>query len=77
MSMGSELLDDYAYERMYPFGRPSGVDPLWPARNGAIHVSQMSNLHIFNCMRIVGEDDEWYSVFQKELDRRFIHVGVI
>lgn len=70
MSIGSELLDDYAFELMHPFGCPSGADPLWPARSGAINVSQMSDLHILNCMRIVGEDDAWYYVFEKELERR-------
>lgn len=70
MSMGSELLDDYAFERMYPFGIPSGTDPQWNSRSGAIKVSQMSDSHIRNCMSIVGEDDAWYYVFQKELDRR-------
>lgn len=70
MSMGSELLDEYAFEMMYPFGQPSGADPQWKGRSGAIKVSQMSDRHIRNCMRIVGEDDDWYYVFQKELKRR-------
>nr|DAJ85311.1 MAG TPA: hypothetical protein [Caudoviricetes sp.]DAU56535.1 MAG TPA: hypothetical protein [Caudoviricetes sp.] len=30
----------------------------------------MTEQHIKNCMRLVGEDDGWYGVFCKELKRR-------
>lgn len=71
MSMGSEFFAEYAYEISFPFGMPCGNDPLWKTRESKrIPVSKMTTAHIQNCMRIVGEDDDWYWAFQKELDRR-------
>jgi len=34
----------------------------------------MTEQHIKNCMRLVGEDDGWYGVFYKELKRRGYNV---
>ena len=67
MGLGSELLDDYAFERDYPFGLPNDY---WNSKNGKIALKNMTESHIRNCMRIVGEDDAWYGRFQKELNRR-------
>lgn len=67
MGLGSELLDDYAFEWDYPFGLPNDY---WLSKNGKIALKNMTESHIRNCMRIVGEDDAWYGRFQKELNRR-------
>ena len=68
MSYGREYLADHAFEMDYPFGLPSKT---WKTRDGReIRIRDMTESHIRNCMRIVGEDDRWFYVFQKELERR-------
>ncbi len=67
MSYGREYLSDHAFERDYPFGLPNDY---WPSKNGKIALKNMTENHIRNCMRLVGEDDPWYGRFQKELARR-------
>ena len=68
MGMGSEFLADHAFELQYPFGVASDV---WTTKDGRqIAVKDMTTQHILNCMRIVGEDDGWYSVFESELEKR-------
>ena len=70
MGYGSELLADYEFERDYPFGIPGGY---WKTRDGRrMQITEMTNGHIRNCMKIVGEDNEWHDVFEKELQRRKI-----
>lgn len=63
------LYDDYDgyFEEQYPFGMAGDI---WKSRRGDIKVSDMTNEHIRNCMRIVGEDDVWYGRFLEELKRR-------
>lgn len=73
MSIASELLNNYAFERDYPFGIPCGQDPVWSSRSGKVRLSQMTAPHIINCMKIVGKDDQWYWVFKKELQSRGIN----
>ena len=68
MSYGAEWIADHSFERDYPFGLPGDV---WSTRDGRkIKLADMSDSHIRNCMRIVGEDDGWYSRFQQELQSR-------
>lgn len=68
MSLGSEFLSDYAFETEYPFGIAGKV---WTTKDRRkIAVKDMTTQHILNCMRIVGEDDEWYYVFKNELESR-------
>lgn len=65
------LFDDYEAEfqfaRDYPHGVPCDT---WQSKQGKIKLADMTESHIRNCMRLVGEDDAWYSVFEKELQRR-------
>lgn len=63
------LFEDYDghFEADYPFGVPNET---WKTKSGAIKVKDMTESHIRNCMRIVGEDDAWYGYFAKELKRR-------
>ena len=66
------LFDDYRidaiFARDYPFGVPCDM---WVTRDGQkIKLSDMTDRHIKNCMKMVGEDDPWYSEFFKELERR-------
>lgn len=68
MGLYSDMEADYAFERDYPFGMPCDE---WKTSDGRkIKVKDMTNEHIKNCMRIVGEDDGWFYVFQTELKRR-------
>lgn len=53
MSYGNELLEDYAFERDYPFGLPGKV---WRSSHGDVALKDMTDSHIRNCMRIVGEE---------------------
>jgi len=73
MSLWDDFENDYAYEFDYPFGIPDTTrkDVIWTTKKGCkIPLSQMSDSHITNCMKLVGEDDAWYAVFAKELKRR-------
>lgn len=71
MSIGEEMMDDYAFEMDYPFGTPSPINPVWVTRDGRrIPLDEMTEAHLLNCMRIVGEDCPWYGAFQKEIERR-------
>lgn len=68
MSLGSEYLDEYAFDRDFPFGMPSDE---WTKRDGSkVKLADMTEAHIRNCMRIVGEDDPWCGRFFEELERR-------
>ena len=67
MSLGSEYEAEYEFEHDYPYCLPGEY---WHSRNGKIKVCNMTNLHIENCMKIVGEDDQWYSYFKNELNKR-------
>lgn len=71
MALHDDWSSDYAFEIDYPFGIPSQKNPVWTMNTGKkICVSDMTDAHIESCMRIVGEDDLWYGVFKKELERR-------
>lgn len=65
MSLYSDY-DGY-FEESYPFGIAGDI---WHSHSGDINVADMTDSHILNCMRIVGEDDDWYWRFQEELNRR-------
>lgn len=68
MSMWSDYEADAAFERDFPFGVPYDE---WTTKDGRkIRLADMTESHIRNCMRIVGEDDAWYGRFKKELARR-------
>jgi hypothetical protein len=67
MSLWDDYEADAAFERDFPFGIPNKY---WHSKDGDILVTDMTDSHIRNCMKMVGEDDEWYSCFQQELKRR-------
>lgn len=67
MSLWDDYKADGLFERDYPFGLPGKE---WKSREGPVLVTNMTEAHIKHCMEIVGQDDEWYGYFQKELDRR-------
>lgn len=70
MSLWDDYESDAAFELAYPHGVPCGV---WTTRDGTeIKLSDMTEQHIMNCMRLVGEDDPWFSEFYEELKRRNI-----
>ena len=71
ISLYDEFMADCQFEHDYPFGIPDERDPIWTTREGEeIRVADMTEAHIRNCMRIVGEDDVWYGCFKAELERR-------
>lgn len=67
MSLWNDYEADAAFENDFPFGLPNKH---WHSKDGDILVTDMTDSHIRNCMKMVGEDDEWYSYFQQELERR-------
>lgn len=58
---------DAQFEHDFPFGVPG---EFWESKNGCIPVKDMTVSHIKNCMKLVGEDDEWYNYFKEELMNR-------
>lgn len=66
------LYDDYIADIQFAIDFPYGVPcDYWTTRDGTrIKLCDMSEDHIRNCMRIVGEDDAWYDKFEEELCRR-------
>lgn len=69
MSLWEDYEADAAFEKDYPFGIPNEY---WHSKGGDILASEMTEQHIRNCMKMVGEDNEWYLYFQRELERRII-----
>lgn len=67
MSLWSDYEAEAAFARDFPFGVPCDV---WHSKNGDIALSEMTDKHIRNCMKLVGEDDAWYGRFKIELERR-------
>lgn len=68
MSLWADYEADAMFERDFPFGVPCDE---WTTRDGKkIKLKDMTERHIRNCMRIVGEDDMWYGRFADELARR-------
>ena len=66
------LWDDYKAEAQFakdfPFGVPCST---WITKDGMeVKLSNMTEQHIKNCMKMVGEDDPWYAEFYMELKRR-------
>jgi hypothetical protein len=72
MSLWADYEAEAQFARDYPFGL---LNKYWHSKDGDILVSEMSEKHIRNCMKIVGKDDAWYSYFQQELERRCAYNG--
>jgi len=66
------LFEDYEAEVQFAMDFPHGVPcDTWTTATGKkIKLNKMSEEHIRNCMKLIGEDDPWYPYFQKELERR-------
>lgn len=60
MSLGSDYLAEYAFERDYPHG-VNGDE--WRDARGVVHkLKDMSESYIKNVMRFIGKDDDfWYA----------------
>lgn len=66
------LYEDYRIDCQFAADFPHGVPgKYWTTRDGTeIPVKEMTETHIRNCMRKIGEDDPWYAEFREELKRR-------
>lgn len=65
------LWDDYKAEMLFARDFPHGVPgDVWESADGPIKVEDMTTDHIWNCMRLIGEDDPWWGRFKQELDNR-------
>ena len=68
MGLFSDYEVDCQFAADFPFGVPCDA---WRTKSGEeIAVKDMTTAHIKNCMRLVGEDDDWYAEFAEELARR-------
>jgi len=71
MSLYDDYRADIQFSRDFPFGMPSDT---WTTKDGIkIKLADMTEKHIKNCMKLVGEDDDWYWKFEEELKRRGKH----
>lgn len=68
MSLGEDFRNEYAFEMDFPHGINNDE---WRTREGKIlKVKDMTTAHIKNCMRMIGEKDDFYYVFEDELKKR-------
>ena len=68
MSLGEEWISDHLFEIDFPFGLPGDT---WETKDGRVlRLTEMTEQHIRNCMRMVGNHDPWYERFSMELKRR-------
>lgn len=66
------MYDDYRIDAIFAEQFPHGVNnDEWQTRDGKIlKVKDMTTTHIKNCMRLIGESDDFWYVFEAELKRR-------
>lgn len=66
------IYDDYRIDVIFAEQFPHGVNnDEWRTRDGKIiKVKDMTTAHIRNCMRLIGEFDDFWYVFDAELKRR-------
>lgn len=66
------IYDDYRIDAIFAEQFPHGVNnDEWRTRDGKIlKVKDMTTAHIRNCMRLIGESDDFWYVFEAELKRR-------
>ena len=66
------LYDDYLADRQFEIDFPHGVNnDEWTTRDGrTLKITEMTTRHIRNCMKMIGEEDDFYQVFEAELKRR-------
>lgn len=66
------IYDDYRIDAIFAEQFPHGVNnDEWRTRDGKIlKVKDMPTAHIKNCMRLIGESDDFWYVFEAELKRR-------
>ena len=66
------MYDDYRIDAIFAEQFPHGVNnDEWRTRDGKIlKVKDMTTAHIRNCMRLIGEFDDFWYAFEAELKRR-------
>jgi len=68
LSLWDDYKAEYAFERNFPHGV---CNDEWRTHDGKVlHVKDMTTTHIKNCMRMIGQSDDFYYVFEAELRRR-------
>lgn len=68
MSLWDDYYADYAFHDQYPHGVNNDE---WRTREGKVlKLKDMTSAHIRNCMRMLGNSDDFYYAFEAELKRR-------
>lgn len=66
------MYDDYKVDEIFRSQYPHGVNnDEWTTKEGKIlKIKDMTNAHIRNCMRMIGQNDDFWYAFEAELKRR-------
>lgn len=71
MSLWSDYEVDCIFAQQFPHGVNNDE---WRTKDGSVlKVRDMTTQHIKNCMRMIGQDDDFWYVFDAELRRRTDH----
>lgn len=72
MSMYNDCYVDIVFSQQFPHGVNNDE---WRTKDGRVlNIKDMSSDHIRNCMRMIGEDDDFYYAFEAELRKRNTNV---
>ena len=67
-SMGEEWLADHQFEHDFPHGVNNDE---WTTEDGrTLKITEMTSQHIRNCMKMIGQNDDFYYALEAELNRR-------
>lgn len=71
------MWDEYVADALFAMDFPHGVNnDEWTTMEGkTLKVKDMSTQHIINCMKMIGENDDFYHVFLEEIVRRGAHLN--
>ena len=68
MSLWSDYETDALFAQQFPHGVNNDE---WRTKDGRVlKISEMSESHIRNCMRLIGQEDDFWYAFEAELKRR-------
>ena len=68
MSLWSDCAVDYLFAENFPHGVNNDE---WRTKDGTVlRIQDMTSRHIRNCMRLIGQEDDFWYAFEAELKRR-------